>query len=41
MRVQADHPLVRNKEEMHYFRLFAEHFGAGRAVETVGQWAFK
>jgi asparagine synthase (glutamine-hydrolysing) len=41
MRVQADHRVVRNKEEMHYFRLFAERFGTGRAVETVGQWAFK
>jgi asparagine synthase (glutamine-hydrolysing) len=40
-RMQAEHPLVRNKEEMHYLRLFAERFGSGRAIETVGQWAFK
>ena len=39
-RFQAQHPLVRNKEEMHYFRLFTERFGTGPAVATVGQWAF-
>jgi len=32
------HPLLRSKEELYYFRIFAEHFGAERAVETVGQW---
>ena len=37
---QAKHPLIRSKEELHYFRLFTECFGAGRAVETVGQWLF-
>jgi asparagine synthase (glutamine-hydrolysing) len=35
---QRDHPFVRSKEEYQYFRVFVEHFGAGRAVETVGQW---
>jgi len=30
--------MIRSKEELHYFRLFTEHFGHGRAVETVGQW---
>ena len=35
---QAEHPVVRTKEEMHYFRLFAEHYGTGSAVATVGQW---
>ncbi len=35
---QAKYPLVRSKEELHYFRVFTEHFGDGRAVETVGQW---
>ncbi len=35
---QAEHPLIRSKEELHYFRLFTERFGTGRAVETVGQW---
>ncbi len=32
------HPLLRSKEEYFYFRIFTEHFGAERAVETVGQW---
>ena len=35
---QAKYPLIRSKEELHYFRIFVEHFGDGRAVETVGQW---
>jgi len=35
---QAKHPIIRSKEELYYFRLFTEHFGAERAVETVGQW---
>jgi len=35
---QARHPRIRSKEELHYFRLFAEHFGTGMAVDTVGQW---
>jgi hypothetical protein len=37
---QAEYPVVRSKEELHYFRLFVEHFGAGKAVETVGQWPY-
>jgi len=37
---QAEHPIIRSKEELYYFRLFTEHFGAERAVETVGQWLF-
>jgi len=32
------HPLIRSKEEFYYFRIFTDHFGADRAVETVGQW---
>lgn len=32
------YPLLRSKEEWHYFRLFAERFGSGSAVKTVGQW---
>ncbi len=40
-RVQTEHALVRSKEEMHYFRLFAGHFDDGAAVETVGQWGFE
>jgi asparagine synthase (glutamine-hydrolysing) len=32
------YPLIRSKEEYNYFRIFVEHFGAGQAVETVGQW---
>ena len=35
---QAEYPMIRSKEELYYFRLFTEHFGQGRAVETVGQW---
>jgi asparagine synthase (glutamine-hydrolysing) len=31
-------PILRSKEEYEYFRIFTEHFGAGRAVKTVGQW---
>ncbi len=35
---RREHPLLRSKEELHYFRVFAEHFGTGSAVQTVGQW---
>ncbi|MFC1874252.1 asparagine synthase-related protein [Chloroflexota bacterium] len=35
---QAKYPLIRSKEELHYFRLFIERFGDGHAVDTVGQW---
>jgi asparagine synthase (glutamine-hydrolysing) len=35
---QAKHPVIRSKEEMHYFNLFTDHFGDASAVETVGQW---
>jgi asparagine synthase (glutamine-hydrolysing) len=35
---QGKHPVVRSKEELYYFRIFTEHFGANRAVKTVGQW---
>ena len=35
---QAEHPLIRSKEELYYFRLFTDNFGAGKAVATVGQW---
>jgi asparagine synthase (glutamine-hydrolysing) len=35
---RTEHPLLRSKEELYYFRIFVEHFGTGRAVETVGQW---
>ena len=37
-KAQAEYPIVRSKEELYYFRIFIEHFGAGRATETVGQW---
>ena len=37
-RAQAKYTLVRSKEELYYFRIFTEHFGAGNAVGTVGQW---
>jgi asparagine synthase (glutamine-hydrolysing) len=35
---QGKHPMVRSKEEAFYFHIFADHFGSGKAVETVGQW---
>ena len=35
---QRKFPIIRSKEELHYFNLFTEHFGTGKAVETVGQW---
>jgi asparagine synthase (glutamine-hydrolysing) len=35
---QARYPLIRSKEELYYFRIFTEHFGDGRAIDTVGQW---
>jgi asparagine synthase (glutamine-hydrolysing) len=35
---QTKYPIIRSKEELHYFRLFTDHFGSGHAVETVGQW---
>jgi asparagine synthase (glutamine-hydrolysing) len=35
---QSKYPMVRSKEELHYFRIFTEHFGDGKSVETVGQW---
>jgi len=38
LRAQKAHPIIRNKEELHYFRIFTYHFGSGRALDTVGQW---
>ena len=35
---QEQQPLIRSKEELYYYRIFTGHFGAGRAVDTVGQW---
>lgn len=35
---QEKYPVVRSKEELFYFRIFAKNFGTGKAVETVGQW---
>ncbi|MBD3335354.1 MAG: hypothetical protein GF355_07540 [Candidatus Eisenbacteria bacterium] len=35
---RSKHPLIRSKEELHYFRLFTDRFGEGKAVATVGQW---
>jgi len=32
------HPCVRSKEELYYFRIFADRFGTGSAVDTAGQW---
>lgn len=35
---QVEFPMIRSKEELYYFQIFKEHFGSGRAVDTVGQW---
>lgn len=37
-KAQAEYPMIRSKEELHYFRIFTDHFGREKAVETVGQW---
>jgi asparagine synthase (glutamine-hydrolysing) len=37
-RAREEYPLIRSKEELHYFRLFSRWFGTGKAVDTVGQW---
>ncbi len=38
LEAQKSFPMIRSKEELYYFKIFIEHFGSGRAVETVGQW---
>ena len=35
---RREYPHVRSKEEWYYFQVFAERFGSGSAVRTVGQW---
>jgi asparagine synthase (glutamine-hydrolysing) len=35
---QTAFPMIRSKEELYYFRLFAQHFGTDQAIGTVGQW---
>lgn len=35
---KEQYPFLRSKEEWHYFSIFAEYFGDGAAVDTVGQW---
>jgi asparagine synthase (glutamine-hydrolysing) len=35
---QEKYSLIRGKEELYYFQIFASHFGDGLAVDTVGQW---
>ena len=37
-KVQKEFPIVRSKEELHYFNLFVKYFGHDKAVQTVGQW---
>ncbi len=37
-KAQSKYSLIRSKEELYYFRIFTDHFGDGRAVDTVGQW---
>jgi asparagine synthase (glutamine-hydrolysing) len=34
------YPLVRNKKELYYFRIFIKYFGDGKSVQTVGQWNY-
>lgn len=34
------YPLIRNKEELYYFRIFIKYFGDGKAIQTVGQWNY-
>ncbi len=36
--IQKRWPIVRSKEEAAYFKIFTEHFGEGKAIDTVGQW---
>jgi asparagine synthase (glutamine-hydrolysing) len=33
-----EHPVIRSKEELYYYRIFTEHYGTDHAVRTVGQW---
>ena len=35
---KAKYPIIRSKEELYYFSLFVQYFGAEKAVDTVGQW---
>ena len=35
---QQKYPVVRSKEELYYFKIFAENFGDSKAADTVGQW---
>jgi asparagine synthase (glutamine-hydrolysing) len=35
---QAKYPVIRSKEELYYFNIFLDHFGTGKAADTVGQW---
>jgi len=37
-RARSKYPMIRSKEELHYFNIFVENFGDGQAVDTVGQW---
>jgi asparagine synthase (glutamine-hydrolysing) len=37
-KAQSKYSIIRSKEELYYFRIFTDHFGDGRAVDTVGQW---
>ena len=37
-KMRKRHPMIRSREELAYFRIFCNHFGSPRAVETVGQW---
>jgi len=37
-RAQHEYPVLRSKEEVYYYPILTQYFGAKHAVETVGQW---
>ncbi len=40
MEEKKKYPLVRNKEEFYYFRIFIKYFGDGKVIQTVEQWNY-
>jgi asparagine synthase (glutamine-hydrolysing) len=37
-KAQEQYPMIRSKEELHYFKIFTSHFGYSKSIDTVGQW---
>jgi hypothetical protein len=37
---RKEHPFLRSKEELHYFRRFRRHYPSDSAARTVGQWPY-